>query len=122
MKKKLGKRYYELHASMCKSLANPKRLQILDLLRHGEMSVSKIAEEMDVREANVSQHLAYMRQKGILSTRRDGVTIYYRLTNPKVMQAYDIMTELLYEQILANAKLLEEIHDQKVELAAELAN
>jgi len=121
MKKELGKKYYELHANMCKTLANAKRLQILDLLRHGEMSVNELASEMEVREANVSQHLALMRQNGILSTRREGVTIYYRVTNPKVMQAYDIMTELLYEQVLADAKLVEEIHDRKEELVTESA-
>ena len=108
-KKKRGKEYYELHANTCKILANAKRLQILDLLRSGEMSVSNLAEEMGLREANVSQHLALMRQKGILSTRRDGVTVYYCLTNPKVIKAYDIMTEVLCDQLLANAKLVEGI-------------
>ena len=110
MKKKMGKEYYELHANMCKTLANPKRLQILDLLRFGEMSVGELAKQMEIREANVSQHLSLMRQKGVLSTRRKGVTIYYRLTNTKVIQAYDIMTEVLCEQLLERAKLVEEVN------------
>ena len=109
MKKKMGKEYYELHANTCKILANAKRLQILDLLRSGEMSVSNLAEQMGLREANVSQHLALMRQKGILSTRREGVTVNYYITNTKVIQAYDIMTEVLCEQLLASARLVEEI-------------
>jgi DNA-binding transcriptional ArsR family regulator len=99
----------DIASNTCKILANAKRLQILDLLRSGEMSVSNLAEEMGLREANVSQHLALMRQKGILSTRRDGVTVYYYLTNLKVIQAYDIMTEVLCDQLLANAKLVEGI-------------
>jgi len=115
MQEKLGKEYYELHASMCKALANSKRLQILNLLRSGEMSVNELAAQMEIREANVSQHLALMRQKGILSTRREGVAIYYRIANPKVIQAYDIMTEVLHEQVLANAKLVEGVHSQKTE-------
>lgn len=117
MQEKLGKGYYELHADMCKTLANAKRLQILNLLRSEEMSVNELAERIGIREANVSQHLALMRQKSILSTRREGVTIYYRIANPKVIQAYDIMTEVLHEQVLANAKLVEEVQAQKTEKA-----
>ena len=93
---------------MCKTIANSKRLQILDLLRHGEVSVNQLAEQMGIREANVSQHLSLMRQKGILQTRRDGVTIYYRIANAKVIQAYDLMSQVLHEQLLESARLVED--------------
>ncbi|RME45713.1 MAG: transcriptional regulator [Chloroflexi bacterium] len=106
-----NKRYYELHADLCKTIANAKRLQILDLLRTGELSVHELAQLMEAREANVSQHLSLMRQKGILATRREGVTIYYHIANPKVLQAYDIMTEVLYEQVTKDARTVESMHD-----------
>jgi len=83
MEKQKENRIYELHASICKTLANPKRLQILNLLRHKEMSVSELASLMEIREANVSQHLSVMRQKGILVAKREGVNIYYRFMEIK---------------------------------------
>lgn len=109
MEKQKEKEIYELHAEICKTLANPKRLQILNLLRHKEMSVNELASLMEIREANVSQHLAVMRQKGILVARREGVSIYYRITNPKVIKACDIMREVLLEQLEERAQLVEDI-------------
>ena len=109
MEKQKEKKIYELHASICKTLANPKRLQILNLLRNEEMTVNELASLMEIREANVSQQLSVMRQKGILVSRREGVNIYYRIANPKVIKACDIMREVLLEYLEAGAQLVEDI-------------
>ena len=109
MEKQKENKIYELHAEICKILANPKRLQILNLLRNKEMSVNELASLMEIREANVSQHLTVMRQKGILIARREGVNIYYRIANPKVIKACDIMREVLLEQLEERAQLVEDI-------------
>lgn len=109
MEKQKEKKIYELHAEICKTLGNPKRLQILDLLRHNEMAVNELASSMGIREANVSQHLAVMRQKGIVVTRREGLNVYYRIANPKVIKACDIMREVLIEQLERRAQLIEDI-------------
>lgn len=109
MEKQKENKIYELHAEICKILANPKRLQILNLLRNKEMSVNELASLMEIREANVSQHLTVMRQKGILVARREGVNIYYRIANPKVIKACDIMREVLLEQLEERAQLVEDI-------------
>jgi len=109
MEKQKENKIYELHAEICKILANPKRLQILNLLRNKEMSVNELASLLEIREANVSQHLTVMRQKGILVARREGVNIYYRIANPKVIKACDIMREVLLEQLEERAQLVEDI-------------
>jgi ArsR family transcriptional regulator len=109
MEKQKENKIYELHAEICKILANPKRLQILNLLRNKEMSVNELASLMEIREANVSQHLTVMRQKSILIARREGVNIYYRISNPKVIKACDIMREVLLEQLEERAQLVEDI-------------
>jgi len=109
----MNKRIYELHADVCKTLANAKRLEILNALRDKEMTVSELAERVGALKANISQHLAVMRQKGILATRRDGVNIYYRIANPKVIQACDIMREVLFEQLKENEKLMKGIQNLK---------
>jgi ArsR family transcriptional regulator len=96
---------YELHASICQTLANPKRLEVIDRLRDGEQSVSELAEAMKIGQANLSQHLAVMRQKGIVATRRKGLNVYYRLSNPKIIKACDLMRQVLLEHLEAGAEL-----------------
>jgi DNA-binding transcriptional ArsR family regulator len=86
---------YELQADICQTLANPKRLQIVGLLKHGEVSVGEMVRVMAIPKANVSQHLAIMRQKGLIISRREGTTIYYRLASPKITEACSIMREVL---------------------------
>ena len=90
---------YKLHATICKTIAHPKRLQILDLLRKGEMTVNEIALKMQVSAANVSQQLAILRGAGVVRTRQEGTSIHYRIANPKIMRAYDLMTEVLEEEL-----------------------
>jgi DNA-binding transcriptional ArsR family regulator len=107
------KRVYELHAEVCKTMSNPKRLEIINLLRSGEMSVEELASNMEIRTANLSQHLAVMRGKNIVETRRDGLKIYYGIVNPKVVKACDIMREVLMEQLASNQELIERIKDKK---------
>ena len=96
---------YELHASICQTLANPKRLEVINRLRDGEQSVSELAGAMKIGQANLSQHLAVMRQKGIVATRREGLNVYYRLSNPKIIKACDLMRQVLLEHLEAGAEL-----------------
>ncbi|MEW6409553.1 MAG: metalloregulator ArsR/SmtB family transcription factor [Nitrospirota bacterium] len=98
-KKEMDKKLYELHAEICKIFANPKRLEILNALREGELTVSDLVEILGTSKANVSQHLALLRGKGILRTRREGLNIYYSVANPKVIQACILMREVLIEQL-----------------------
>ncbi len=96
---------YRLHASICQTLANAKRLEIIDQLRSGEMPVTVLAEALEISQANLSQHLAVMRQNGIVATRREGLNVYYRLSNPKITQACDLMRQVLLEHLEAGAEL-----------------
>jgi DNA-binding transcriptional ArsR family regulator len=75
---------YELHAEFCKMIASPRRLMIVELLAKKELSVSEIAQALEVPHSNVSQHLRVMRSRHIVATRKDGQTVYYRLTNARL--------------------------------------
>ena len=86
------------HAELCQTLASPVRLEILNLLRDGERRVNELAEQTELNQANVSQHLAVLRTKGIVATRREGTNVYYRVTNPKMIRACDLIREVLAEQ------------------------
>ncbi len=93
-----------MQSEICKTLTNPKRIEILNALKNEERTVSELVATLGASKANVSQHLAVMRHKGILSTRRVGVNIYYRVTNPKVIEACTLMKEVLFEQHMAKKK------------------
>lgn len=100
------KSLYEMQAEVCKTLTNPKRIEILNTLKDGEKTVTELVEALGVSKANVSQHLAVMRHKGILTTRREGVNIYYRVANNKVIEACTLMREVLFEQHAEKKKLM----------------
>jgi ArsR family transcriptional regulator len=99
------KRIFQLHAEICKALSNPIRLEILGKLRDGRKSVNEIATLIGVRQATVSQHLAVLRQRGVVSTQREGINVYYDVANPKITKACDLMREVLFEHINAMNKI-----------------
>ncbi len=110
---KTSKTLFELQADVCKTLASPKRLEIISVLKEGEKSVGELVDLLGVPKANVSQHLSVMRHKGILQSRRDGVNIYYSITNPKVVEACTLMREVLTEQLQEKNQLLEMVIGDK---------
>ncbi|MCZ7384372.1 MAG: metalloregulator ArsR/SmtB family transcription factor [Candidatus Methanoperedens sp.] len=101
----MDKKIFEMHAEICKVFTNPKRLEIISLLRDGEKTVNELTELADVPQANVSQHLTVLRQNNVVTTRRNGANIYYKIANPKILQACDLMREVLLEQLKENEKL-----------------
>jgi DNA-binding transcriptional ArsR family regulator len=90
-----------LHANVCRGLADPKRLLIIDALRHGERSVSELVAELEIPQANVSQHLAVLRDKGLVRCRKDGQWAYYSVSSPKIIQAMDLLREVMADQSAA---------------------
>ena len=90
---------YKIHAEMCKVFSNSTRLEILNLLRDKELSVTKLIEKTKLSQANISQHLSIMKSKGIVESNRKGKSIYYKLTNPKIIRAFDIIMEVLAEKM-----------------------
>lgn len=107
------KELYEMHADFCKFMGNALRIEILFLLGDNEMCVDDLATAMDVKMPNVSQHLAIMREKGVVTVRRDGNKIYYSLSNPKTLQACTIMREAMIEEMNKNIELVKDIHGGK---------
>jgi DNA-binding transcriptional ArsR family regulator len=89
--------FYNLHADICKTISNPNRQAILDMMRSGEITVTELVNKTGISQANLSQHLAILRSKGVVNTRRDGNNIYYSISNLKIIQAYDLISEVLHE-------------------------
>lgn len=102
------RRLLELQASLCRVLANTKRLEILYALEKGERSAGDLARAVDTTAANLSQHLALMRQHGLVEARREGLNVYYRLTSPVVLQACRAVREALVDHLERQRSLLEQ--------------
>ncbi len=75
-------------AAVARALGDPKRLCVLESLAGGEASVGELATRVNCQVPNMSQHLAVLRSAGLVAARRDGSTVYYRLADPKVLEAY----------------------------------
>lgn len=88
---------YDLHERMCKAIADPKRLLILECLRHGPRSVSDLCDELGTSQPNTSQHLAILRERNVVAAQRRGNTIVYSLTSPKILAALDLLREFMAE-------------------------
>ena len=84
----------ERYAAVGRALADPKRLCVLESLAIGELSVSDLSTRVGCQVPNMSQHLAVLRRAGLVTSRRDGNTILYRLADPRVLEAYRLIQDI----------------------------
>ena len=94
---------FRLHAEVCKVLTDPKRLMILDALRHGDRSVGALASDIGVTLPNASQHLAVMPAAGLVLGQRTGTTISYRLAEPSIVEACDVIHRIVERRMAGPA-------------------
>jgi DNA-binding transcriptional ArsR family regulator len=81
-------------AAVARALADPKRLCVLHCLARGEMSVRDLSERVGCQVPNMSQHLAVLRNSGLVLTRRDRNTIYYRLADSRIIEACELLRSI----------------------------
>jgi ArsR family transcriptional regulator len=105
--------FYNLHADICKTISNPRRQAIIDTIRKSEMTVSTLVKKTGISQANLSQHLAILRSKGVVRTRREGNNIYYSIANPKIIEAYDLISEVLKESTSSRNKTVTDAFNHK---------
>lgn len=96
-----------LHRNICQALSDPRRIQILYLLREQPMNVSAITEALDMPQPTVSRHLSILRQRTLVSTERDGTSIIYSLADPRITDILDQMRELLRDMLERQSDMLD---------------
>lgn len=96
---------YERQAQICKALSDAKRIMIIHALRDGERTVSDLVGELGLAQANLSQHLAVMRNIGLLTAQRRGNNVYYSLSSARIVEACDMVRQVLVEQLEQGRKL-----------------
>ncbi len=91
---------FRLHAEICRVLTDPKRLMIIEALRSGDRSVGQLADGIGVSLPNASQHLAVLRAAGLVDSRRIGTTVRYRLAEPSIVQACDVVHAIVERRLM----------------------
>ena len=99
-KSPLPKEAYQKNALIYKILANSKRLEILNVLKKNETSVENLLKITALPKANLSQHLALMRHNGLVVPRRDGLNVYYRIVDPRIVEPCKILLELRHRSLV----------------------
>jgi DNA-binding transcriptional ArsR family regulator len=90
---------FHLHADFCKTLSDANRLLIITELASGEASVNELAHKLGLQQSNTSKHLSLMREHGLVNVHRDGSTVYYSLSDPRIYQAIRLLQEVQASQI-----------------------
>lgn len=98
--KPLPRKAYEKNAETYKILANPKRLEILNLLREQEMSVEDLVKALGVSKSNVSQHLALLRHAKLVTVRVSGINRHYKIIDPRIVEPCRILHQLALAKIM----------------------
>jgi len=98
----------QFKAGIFQALGHPTRVAIVEFLNHGEMSVGQLCEKVGVEHANASQHLAVLRNKHIVETRKEGNQIYYRLRNPLLGEVLAKMREYFLAHMTEAMDMLRE--------------
>ena len=98
---------FRMHAELCRALANEHRQAILHAICDGEKCVGDLAAEIGISVHNVSQHLRVLKERRLVSSRKEGQTVYYRVTNMKFIQACALIRQALVEQYLAQGESLQ---------------
>jgi ArsR family transcriptional regulator len=97
---RLPQEAYDKNANIYKILANPKRLEILNILKFKETGVEDLLKMIGLSKANLSQHLALMRHNGLVQTRREGLNVFYRIIDPRIVEPCKILHDLRKKQLV----------------------
>ena len=101
--------FYNLHSDLCKAIFNPKRMAIIDTLRNNKMNVSDLSEKLNTSQSNISQHLAILKSKSLLVSEKGGNNTYYSISNPKILKACDLVSEIIKDKSKNDNKILNEM-------------
>lgn len=98
----------DLIANIFKALSHPTRVKIIKLLKGGSLCVCEILPKIELEQSNTSQHLAILRNQGILDTRKDGTMVFYEVKSPEVLEMINLAEHMIIRQVEEARSLVEE--------------
>ena len=102
---------HRIKADFFRTLGHPARVRILELLKDGELTVGKLQAELGIDSSGASQHLSAMRRQGLLESRREGTSVYYRVRDPRTFQLLETARQLISSHLEETQALLGELED-----------
>ena len=96
-------------AEFFRVLGHPVRVRIVELLRDGERSVGDLQAELNLDSSGTSQHLGVLRRQGVLETRKEGTSVYYRVRDPRTFQLLESARQIISSSFEAAQALLAEL-------------
>lgn len=105
---------FRMQCEICKALAHPLRLALVDKLKNGEAAAADLIADLDISKANLSKHMALLKRGGIVESRREGRQVFYRLVDPEIHEACAIMRSILYRRLREGEKLASAIRRVKI--------
>jgi len=107
MDEKLEQEIFELHSGICSALADPKRIMILYTLAEGPRNVTDLSEELGLPQPTTSRHLKVLRERDMVNTERSGASVIYTLADIKLIQALDLLRDVLRGIYTRRASVIE---------------
>jgi len=98
----------QLEANFCAALSDPIRLLLLYTLNDGPRNVTELATELGLNQPTTSRHLKILRERGLVESLRNGTTITYHLSDPRLIQALDLLRNVMRERLTHQASLINE--------------
>jgi DNA-binding transcriptional ArsR family regulator len=106
MEEAMEERVLEMKAEILKTLAQPTRLKILELLRNGEKCICEIVPAINGEQSNISRHISLMQKTRIITTRKDGVRVMVKVLDPEIFNILDRVSKILKDQLKEQKQLL----------------
>ncbi len=98
-----------LHAGICSALADPCRILLLYTLNDKPRNVSELADELGISQPTASRHLYLLRERGLVTARREGQSVVNSLADQRIIQALDLLREVLASNLQSQAALAESV-------------
>jgi DNA-binding transcriptional ArsR family regulator len=103
---------YALKADFFRVLGHPARVRVLQLLRGGELSVGALQGALELDSSGTSQHLTALRKQGLVTSRREGTSVYYRVADPRTLELLELAKEIIAATLEHNVTLLDDLAEQ----------
>src|SRR6202142_2402933 len=104
----LAQEISQLEADFCSALSDPTRLLLLYALSEGPRNVTELTNELNITQPTTSRHLKILRERGLVTTFRQGTTVTYHLTDPRLIQPLDLLRTVMRDRFAHRAGLMEE--------------
>jgi ArsR family transcriptional regulator len=111
--KQMLRKIFEMQCEICKAVAHPLRLEIVEYLSRREMGAGALLTALETSKANLSKHMTQLIHAGVVEQRRDGRQVHYRLSNPEIHEACCIMRSILYRRLKQGEQLASAIRPSR---------